>query len=113
MVKRICEICQKEFLGSVNTKTCSAKCFVIRDQKQKQIRKQKKKPKPKVLCVWCHEEFSQVQPNHVYCSLECGNEFRRMIERIYKAFDGEKEQIELERLREEGKFYVEKSKIVC
>jgi predicted nucleic acid-binding Zn ribbon protein len=103
---RVCPLCQREFIGK--TKFCSEKCYIYFEQNRRREQKMaRKKSSPKAKCLWCGVEFSKISPINVYCTLECGNEFRRMQRRILKSFDSKKCLIELDKLRKEGKNYVE------
>jgi hypothetical protein len=103
--KRTCRVCRVEFIGK--TRECSINCYLIFEQNRKQrLRKAYKKTLQKALCQWCHGSFLQrVGVQHIFCTLECGAEFRRMQKQICKEFIGKPRFEELDRLQKEGKNY--------
>jgi hypothetical protein len=110
--KIICKQCGKEFLGHTNQKLCGITCFIIYDRGQRQTERQKRKDErkahsPKEPCLWCHKLFSKMYEVNFYCCSECGSEFRRARNQIYKkfSFDSEKRNLEIDKLRKEGKNY--------
>lgn len=102
--KRICKVCHKEFL-STNRQICSVQCYVVHDREQKsKRRKERKNHMPKAVCLWCHELFSQIHPQHIFCFLDCGNEYRKMRKKVFN-LPSKIVQSELEKLANQGKNY--------
>lgn len=104
--KRICPICQTEFIANTTQKICSQKCYAIHQTELNRIEKLKRRSLlPKAKCLWCGSEFLQRNGSyHVYCSLECGYAFRKMQKQIFRLFNAW--QSELDKLKAQGKNYV-------
>jgi hypothetical protein len=114
----VCIVCGKPFSGSRTQKICGVECFLKRNRERallvsKALHEARVKARPKEKCLWCHEVYIQTTSIQVYCNPQCGYEYNRMQRHIMKNTDLEHEEIELSKLRKEGKFYEEKSKIEC
>jgi|SRR3989304_264661 len=103
MYKRKCKKCGKWFeTNRCQQIYCHAPCGINYSYK--------KTPKPqfKAICFWCKSEYIIRNPDiQKYCSQECSYSYRKMIDRIYKAFPFDRARTDSEqaKLRLEGKKY--------
>jgi hypothetical protein len=107
--KKTCKNCGKEFMGYTGRFFCNVDCLMAYNAQQKKLRAKELREKAlKMVCLWCHEEFSQkIGAVHIYCCNECGVEYRRVKKQIYNStFDHDREFEESEKLRQLGNKYV-------
>ena len=70
-MKKVCEICGREFEPNRRQQFCSVECAkkakVVRNRKYKQAKRQERK----LICLTCGEEFKPTASRQKYCSPEC------------------------------------------
>lgn len=104
-----CPICGKEFQKP--SKYCSIECNLkqveIRKQEAKEATRLRRLKMPTKSCLWCHGSFKNFFSITKFCCYLCGDSYRKMTRQIYQAypFDRVREQQELFKLKEQGKFY--------
>ncbi len=85
-MKKICEVCGREFEGRPNKNVCSPQCRSRRDylrnkQRKAAAREQEKKPEKaepvQLVCARCGKTFTSGNGQRKYCGEECANAARR------------------------------------
>lgn len=71
---RQCVICQKEYIGHFQSKTCSNECRKFHISKGWKRRN----PKPEIYkdCEWCSNWFKAYRSNNKFCSVKCEQALR-------------------------------------
>jgi hypothetical protein len=91
MIKNICLNCGKEIIAKYNypRKYCSDKCLYMY-KREKILKKAKEKYIPRITfikskekCLNCGITFIKNQPNHIYCSKNCGVEYYKKNSNLY------------------------------
>lgn len=67
---RQCIICQKAYIGHIQSTTCSKECKLVN---KNQVRKAREPPKVEVFkdCEWCSNSFKAYRSNSRFCSRKC------------------------------------------
>lgn len=79
LVRRVCVICGREFLGNGNGKYCSRECRErgIERQRLEAYRKKASEEGETMKCPVCGKEFKRSIKRRIYCSERCQRESRK------------------------------------